>query len=303
MSWYATKKASKLPSMDKSKILIFDVETTGRSATLGEIIQIVILDGYGNNLFSSFLKPTRHKKWPKAQKVNGIDYSMVKDAPTFKQVKKEIQEIFNNASLVVGYNVGFDINFVEAAGIVVGGARFDVMTAFASYRAGIEHSKYRNCKLIECAEYFGYFFNPHDASEDAKATLHCFNSLIADERFTTYKRRDREQLQEELPAVKKGTRFTITFKGGKLKSFLIGLILFAVGIIILSLKSKIAPIDLDAIKQFFFYAKDNISDPQIVVCIIAVVVGCLIVFMRIIRMILLFPKWVIVHFQRLFKHF
>ena len=29
MGWHATKKASKLPDMDKSKILVFDVETTG----------------------------------------------------------------------------------------------------------------------------------------------------------------------------------------------------------------------------------------------------------------------------------
>ena len=44
MSWYATKKASKLPNMDKSKILVFDVETTGLEAAVDEILQITILD-------------------------------------------------------------------------------------------------------------------------------------------------------------------------------------------------------------------------------------------------------------------
>ncbi len=29
MAWYATKKASKLPKIDKDKIIVFDVETTG----------------------------------------------------------------------------------------------------------------------------------------------------------------------------------------------------------------------------------------------------------------------------------
>ena len=304
MSWYATKKASKLLTMDKGKILVFDVETTGLSATLDEIIQITILDGYGSELFSSYIKPTRHKVWTEAQRVNGIRYSMLKDAPTFKNVKKEIQELFNNASLVVGYNVDFDIDFVEAAGIIVGGTRFDVMTAFASYRAGIEHSFYRRCRLTECAEYFGYSFNPHDASEDARATLHCFDSLIADERFTTYKRREKKQLQKEMPAVKKRTRFTVAFKGGKLRSILVGLILFVAGITVISLMSNRMPKDLDNIRQLLLYVRENFkSDPIIIICIIAAVAGGLMVIVRILRMIIMFPKWVIVHFQRLFKHF
>ena len=94
MSWHGTKKASQLPSMDKSKILVFDVETTGLNSAIGEIIQITILDGYGSELFSSYIKPVRHKIWTEAQRVNGIKYSMVKNAPTFRKVKKEIQEIF-----------------------------------------------------------------------------------------------------------------------------------------------------------------------------------------------------------------
>ena len=44
MSWYATKKASKLPALDKSKILLFDTETTGLEPTLDEILQITILN-------------------------------------------------------------------------------------------------------------------------------------------------------------------------------------------------------------------------------------------------------------------
>lgn len=304
MPWYATKKASKLPSMDKSKILVFDVETTGLSATLDEIIQITILDGYGCVLFSSYIKPTRHKVWPGAQRTNGIQYSMLKDSPTFKKVKNGIQEIFNNASLVVGYNVDFDIDFVEAAGIIVGGTRFDVMTAFASYRADIEHSFYRRCKLTECAEYFGYSFNPHDATEDAKATLHCFNSLIADERFTTYKRNEKKQLQEEKPAIKKRTRFTVAFKGGKLRSIIVGLILFVAGIMFICLMSNIMPKDLDTVIKLLLYVRDNFkSDPKIIICTLAAVVGGLMVIVRIIRMIIMFPKWVVVHIQRLFKRF
>lgn len=304
MSWYGTKKASKLPSMDKSRILVFDVETTGLSAVLDEIIQITILNGYGNVLFSSFIKPTRHKIWTEAQRINGIRYEMVKNSPTFKKVRKEIQELFNNALLVVGYNVNFDIEFVEAAGIVISGTRFDVMTAFASYRAGVEHSFYRESRLTECARYFDYSFNPHDASEDARATLHCFDKLIADERFTTFKLKKKDQLEKEKPVVKKRTGFTIAFKGGKLRSILIGLLLFIIGISFLSIISVIPLTSVNAIKRLFFYVRDNLtSNPIILVCAVLVVIGGLMVIVRIIRMVIMIPKWIVVHIQRLYKRF
>ena len=80
-----------------------------------------ILDGYGSKLFDSYIRLKRHKSWKQAEKINHISYEMVKDRPYFSDVKSEIQRLFNNASLVVGYNVNFDINFVEAEGIVVSG--------------------------------------------------------------------------------------------------------------------------------------------------------------------------------------
>ena len=304
MSWYGTKKASKLPAMDKSRILVFDVETTGLSPILDEIIQITVLNGYGRELFSSFIKPTRHKVWTEAQRVNRIRYSMVKNAPTIKKAKKELQEIFNNALLVVGYNVDFDIDFIEAAGIVVSGTRFDVMTAFASYRASVEHSFYRECRLTECADYFGYSFTPHDASEDARATLHCFDSLINDKRFTTYEPKKRKQLQEVMPppTVKKKTRFTVAFKGGKWRSILLGLLLFVIGVTALAMLSNIIPKDVEAVRKLLLYVRENItSDPRIVISTVVVVIGALMVIVRILRMIIMFPKRIVVHVRRFVK--
>lgn len=89
MAWYATKKASKLPKMDKNKNLVFDTETTGLSPSVDEIIQITILNGYGSVLFNSYIKPKHHKKWILAEKVNHINYEMVKCSQTFSKVKKK----------------------------------------------------------------------------------------------------------------------------------------------------------------------------------------------------------------------
>lgn len=302
MAWYATKKASKLPTLDKTKIIVFDVETTGLLSTVDEIIQITILDGYGNELFSSYIKPTRHKIWTEAQRINGIRYEMVKNAPTFRKVKKEIQEIFNNAKLVVGYNLNFDIEFIEACGIVVPGTRFDVMTAFASYRAGIEHSFYRKCKLTECAEYFNYSFKSHDSDEDARATLHCFNSLIADGRFTTYRAREKIKLQGQLPVVKKKTRFTIAFQGGFFRSLFLCVVLVICGVILLTRLSNIVPVDLKTLKQLVLFIQDNIlNSPLIMISTALSIIGLFGICIRLLRKMFIIPKWLLIHIKRMFK--
>lgn len=97
MAWYQTKKASKLLSMDKRKILVFDTETTGVFLHRDEIIQLSMLDGFGNTLYSSYIKPKRRKSWKRAERINHISYEMVKDYPCFDEEKDKKQEIFNNA--------------------------------------------------------------------------------------------------------------------------------------------------------------------------------------------------------------
>ncbi len=300
MSWYGTRKASKLPSMDKSKILVFDTETTGLLPAIDEILQIVILDGYGRILFSSYIKPKRHKKWKEAEKTNHISPEMVSKAPSFIEVKPTIQEIFNKARVIVGYNIDFDINFLEAGGIIVSGQKFDVMTAFATYREKIEHSLYRKCKLIECAEYFGYSFAPHDAGEDAKATLFCFNALIADERFTTYKKDEIRKISERKPVVKKKTRTTISLDTRRRRPLLFGIILTFISLVLLYLISGISfwksggLVDLLEFLILCFF--ENIV---ITVITFVLIVGLLTVMISFIRGIIRAPRWIMVKIKRI----
>ena len=97
---------------------------------------------------------------------------------------------------------------------------------------------------------------------------------------------------------------TLMITGGKLRSILLGLILIAAGITGLSLMSNIMPKDLEAIRQLVFYVRDNFrSDSKIIISSIVAIVGCLMVIPRIILTIIMFPKWLIVHFQRLFTCF
>ena len=303
MAWYATKKAKKLLSMDRSRILVFDLETTGLNTILDEILQISILDGDGKEIFSSYIKPKRHRIWPIAQKINGISYNMVKDAPSINKVRKQIQKIFATAQLVVGYNLGFDISFLEAAGIVVAGQRFDVMKEFAKFRSDKVHTISKNCKLTECAEFFGYSYHPHDSEEDARVTYNCFKEMISDPLFMTYKITERKQIEKERPITKKETRFTLEFERGFCRDIFSSLLLIAGGIGVLSWKSGVLLLDTRALFTLSLYAKNNfLSDPAwIIPSVVVIIVGMLSIIIRILQRIVLLPRWITVIFQRFFK--
>ena len=126
--------------------------------------------------------------------------------------------------------------------------------------------------------------------------------MIADERFTTYKSKEKKQLQEELPKEKKKTRFSIAFQGGFYRSLLWGLILVICGLIALLCMSNIRIEDLNSIKLLVIYVRDNIlHNPIVMISSLAVIVGLLSILVRILRKIIMLPKWIIVHFKRLLR--
>lgn len=174
-----------------SKVVVFDTETTGVNQTRDEILSISICDGHGNELFNSLVRPTKHKQWPDASKVNGIYPRDVRNAPTLKEITPAIQQHLLGNKLLVGYNTQFDLSFLVQAGVFEEwpGATFDVMREYATVR-GTKRSQYggyRWSKLADCAASYGYRFGVHDAREDAKATAFCYRALLSDEKYLTRK--------------------------------------------------------------------------------------------------------------------
>ena len=132
--WYEKDDISQLTNVNPEKIIVFDTETTGLNPYGNdEILQIAIINGNGEELFNSYIKPDARRTWTKASEVNGITPRMVKDSPHFSDVQDTIQDIFNNAEVIVGYNVEFDIRFINASGIKLKKRVkiFDVMKEFA----------------------------------------------------------------------------------------------------------------------------------------------------------------------------
>lgn len=179
--------------------IVFDTETTGLNPEYDEIIQLSIVDGSGNVLFDEYIKPSRRKKWPEAQRISGISPEMVKNCKTFRFFRKTIQEIFDSAKTIIAYNIGFDAGFLQSYGIDVyrkvapeGKKLFDdlpeesktkewrdVMIDFAEIYG--EWSDYKQSfkwqKLSTAAAYYDFKFSAHNSLEDVKATLFVAKNL------------------------------------------------------------------------------------------------------------------------------
>ena len=171
-----------------SRVVVLDTETTGLTIGNDEILSVAFVDGHGNALFSSYVKPTRHKFWPEAQMINHISPYTVADAPTIEQLYPQITGFFSRDVLIVGYNVSFDLGFLFNADVFAWSdmkETFDVMREYARVHGEQRWGSggYRYSKLAECAQHYGYSFDAHDALEDARATSYCFRALLCDQAY------------------------------------------------------------------------------------------------------------------------
>lgn len=93
-----------IPCVNPSGIIVFDLETTGLDPSVDEILQIAAIDGDGNTLVNSYLRPYVQEYWPAAEAVNGITPDMVKDAPELHELLPVLKGIFESAKLLVSFD-------------------------------------------------------------------------------------------------------------------------------------------------------------------------------------------------------
>lgn len=161
------------------KVLVIDTETTGLDPYTDEILSIAIVNGRGERLLSTYLRPLTHFSWPEAEAVNGISWSMVKNAPTITEKRDEISTIIDRDDiLVVGYNVRFDLKFV---GCNIGTCNelhiLDVMDLYDEVKTT------GRSRLVDCARRYGYEYEAHGALADARATAFCFRQINRDPKY------------------------------------------------------------------------------------------------------------------------
>lgn len=171
------------------KVVVYDVETTGLDSWNGdEVLSVGICDGFGNNLFSSYVRPARVREWPEAEAINGISPRMVSDAPTLRELTPTLRRCLLGDRLLVGYNLQFDNGFMSRGGVFeeYPWPCFDVMSEYATIH-GSKRAKYGDryqySKLETCSKSYGWTFPAHDSAADAHATARCFRALMCDEKY------------------------------------------------------------------------------------------------------------------------
>ena len=165
------------------KIIVLDAETTGFSCYTDDVLSVSICDVNGGPILDTLVKPERKLAWPDAQAVNGISPAMVANAPSKSEVSDMLKGFFDGGTLVVGYNVSFDMGFMrECFGAPWGVPTFDVKDEFAKvHGAGWMNGRYKWSKLVECAAFYGFdHADAHASMSDAVATAWCFRSLLMD---------------------------------------------------------------------------------------------------------------------------
>lgn len=174
--------------MRKGKIICIDIETTGLDKETDEILQVAIINGRGKTLYNSYIRPEHKTEWKKAEEINKIGWEAVKNAPPLRKEKRKIERILRKAGLIIGYNQkGFDLPFLAAKGIntAVKAQVYDVMLEFAPIAGDYDekHNSYKWKRLTYCADYYGYAgYKAHDALEDVRATLYCYNAIEKDKK-------------------------------------------------------------------------------------------------------------------------
>lgn len=151
--------------------IYLDTETTGLSED-DEIVEIAIVDDDGTPLLNTLVKPVNHSTWDEAENIHHITPAMVKNAPTYDEIKDKIREIVTGQEVVI-YNADYDRQYLGPE--LESAKRIECcMLCFAVHYGEYNpyHDNYRWQKLKTAAEYVMYQWEgkAHRALADTLAT-------------------------------------------------------------------------------------------------------------------------------------
>ena len=152
--------------------MTIDTETTGLDPAGGdEILTLaMVLDIDGQDSPSTVhlrVRPQHKTEWPDAERVNHISPASVAGYKPFERYVEAVQFLFDRTEKIVGWNVNFDLGFLENEGVVIPQTAeiVDAMEDFGrAYGPFSEtHSRWR---LTSAADAVGYSFEgaPHTPS-------------------------------------------------------------------------------------------------------------------------------------------
>lgn len=164
--------AGPAPAAPAGRIVIFDCETTGTDRQSDQVIELCVQHGLEDGAPSRTwrIKPTVPIH-PGAQAVHGIAPADLAACPSFAEVADDIAAMFAQAEVIVGYNIAFDIDMLQAEYTRIGKPMLDftgkkVVDAFRLWQQceprSLQHAHQR---------FVGVGFEAaHSASADVAAT-------------------------------------------------------------------------------------------------------------------------------------
>jgi DNA polymerase-3 subunit epsilon len=96
--------------LGRDDVLILDTETTGMGDA--EVIELSVIDTRGELRLDTLVKPRRRRMNPYAQRVHGISFAMLEDAPEWPQVLPDLKRLVDR-STVLAWNAPFDARMLE----------------------------------------------------------------------------------------------------------------------------------------------------------------------------------------------
>ncbi len=162
-------------------ICIFDLETTGINTAKDRIVEIAIIrvEPDGTEITKTWRVNPEMPIPIEASKVHGIYDADVSDAPTFKEIAKEIFELIHDADLA-GFNSNrFDVPLL-AEELLRAGIDFDLKTNNLIDIQNIFH-KMEPRNLTAAYRFYcdGDLTNAHSAEADTKATYEILKAQLA----------------------------------------------------------------------------------------------------------------------------
>lgn len=163
---------------------IIDIETTGSVFKYGKITEIAIFQHNGQKItdsFSTLINP--EIDIPQfITRLTGISNEMVKDAPKFYEVAKQIIELTEGRTFIA-HNVNFDYSFIKEEYKRLGYIfnRKKLCTVQLSRKLLPGHSSYSLGKL--CSDLGVIISDRHRAEGDALATVKLFEILLEKNRI------------------------------------------------------------------------------------------------------------------------
>lgn len=211
--------SQKIDSFDDKRIktlsdyAVIDVETTGLNKSFDKIIEIAIITiekGEIVDQYSTLVNPKVHIS-ESASKVNGIFDIDVQEAPTYQEIVDDVKRHINNR-IVLGYNVSFDLDFIQKLLSEFSAETqieyFDVYSYVKRIIKGLP-----NYKLQTVANHFEVSQKPnHRALDDTIAT----NEVFCLCRAEFHRRQETERAERKAERERKKQEHTEKYQGSPL---------------------------------------------------------------------------------------